>query len=50
MLCGSKMKPNLKRNFALFVVLDWIAEIIAHIPKKGERLDLYYDAYSNVSR
>ena len=52
-LYRSKMNPNLKRNFALFPVLDWIAEITAHIPNKGERLVRYfryYGVYSNVSR
>ncbi len=39
-----------KRNFAVFPVLDWIAEITAHIPNKGEQLARYYGAYSNVSR
>ena len=34
-LYRSKMNPNLKRNFALFPVLDWIAAITAHIPNKG---------------
>ncbi len=41
-LYRSKMDPNLKRNFALFSVLDWIAEITAHIPNKGEPLVRYY--------
>ena len=50
MLYRSKMNPNLKRNFALFPVLDWIAEITTHIPNKGEQLVRYYGAYSNVSR
>ncbi len=40
----------IKRNFALFPVLDWIAEITAHIPNKGEQLVRYYGVYSNVSR
>ncbi|MCH8055139.1 MAG: transposase [Deltaproteobacteria bacterium] len=39
-LYRSKMNPNLKRNFALFPVLDWIAEIATHIPNKGEQLVL----------
>jgi hypothetical protein len=30
--------------------MDWIAEITAHIPNKGEQLVRYYGAYSNVSR
>ena len=50
MLYRSKMNPNLKRNFALFPVLDWIAEITAHIPNKGEQLVCYYGVYSNVLR
>ncbi len=49
-LYRSKMNPNLKRNFAVFPVLDWIAEITAHIPNKGEQLVRYYGVYSNVSR
>ncbi len=49
-LYRSKLNPNLKRNFVLFPVLDWIAEITAHIPNKGEQLARYYGAYSNVSR
>ncbi len=59
-LYRSKMNHNLKRNFALFPVLDWIAEITAHIPDKREQLAClcvfarrqvrYYGAYSNVSR
>jgi hypothetical protein len=32
------MNPNLKRNFALFPVLDWIAEITAHIRGEGDIL------------
>ncbi len=49
-LYRSKMNPNHKRNFVLFPVVDWIAEITAHIPNKGELLVRYYGAYSNVSR
>jgi len=40
-LYRSKMNPALKRNFALFPVLDWIAEIIAHIHNKSEQLVRY---------
>ncbi|MBI2088552.1 MAG: transposase [Deltaproteobacteria bacterium] len=29
-------------------VLDWIAEITAHIPNKGEQLVRYYGVYSNA--
>ncbi len=46
----SKMNLTLKRNFALFPVLDWIAEITTHIPNKGEQLVHYYGYYTNVSR
>jgi len=49
-LYRSKMNPNLKRNFAVFPVLDWIVEITTHILDKGEQLVRYYGAYSNVSR
>jgi len=49
-LYRSRMNPNLKRNFALFRVLDWIAELTTHIPNKREQLVRYYCAYSNVFR
>ncbi len=49
-LYRSKMNPTLKRNFAVFPVLDWIAAITAQIPNKGEQLIRYYGTYSNVSR
>ncbi len=39
-----------ERNFAVFPVLGWIAEITTHIPNKGEQLVRYYGVYSNVSR
>jgi Putative transposase len=44
------MNPVLKKNFAVFSVLDWIATRTAHIPNKGEQLVRYYGYYSNVSR
>jgi hypothetical protein len=49
-LRGVKMNPVLKKNFAVFPVLDWIATLAAHIPDKGEQLLRYYGYYSNVSR
>lgn len=49
-LYRSKMNPVLKKNFAIFPVLDWILAITAHIPNKGEQLVRYYGYYSNVSR
>ena len=44
------MNPVLKKNFAIFPVLDWIATLTTHIPNKGEQLIRYYGYYSNVSR
>ena len=45
------MNPVLKKNFAVFPVLDWIATLAAYIPDKGEQLlRYYYGYYSNVSR
>ncbi len=44
------MNPVVKKNFAVFPVLDWILAITAHIPNKGEQLIRYYGYYSNVSR
>jgi len=49
-LYRSKMNPVLKTNFAVFPVLDWIAEITAHIPNKSEQLVRYNSVYSNASR
>ena len=46
----SKMNRFLKKNFAIFLVLDWIATRTTHIPNKGEQLIRYYGYYSNVSR
>ena len=45
-----KMNPVLKKNFAVFPVLDWIATLAAHIPDKGEQLVRYHGYYSNVSQ
>jgi len=45
-----KMNPVVKKNFAVFPVLDWILAVTAHIPNKGEQLVRYYGYYSNVSR
>jgi hypothetical protein len=44
------MNPFLKKNFAIFPVLDWIATLTTHIPDKGEQLIRYYGYCSNVSR
>lgn len=44
------MTPVLKKNFAVFPVLDWIATLAAHIPDKGEQLLRYHGYYSNVSQ
>jgi hypothetical protein len=49
-LYRSRKNPSLKRNFALFPVLDWIVEVTAHTPHKREQLVHYYGTYSNVSR
>ncbi|MCZ6624653.1 MAG: hypothetical protein O7B35_10560 [Deltaproteobacteria bacterium] len=46
----TKLNPNLKRNFAVFAVLDWVVFIAAHIPNKGDQLVRYYVTYSDVSR
>ncbi|OGP21094.1 MAG: hypothetical protein A2038_09420 [Deltaproteobacteria bacterium GWA2_57_13] len=48
-ICRCKLNPVVKKNFAVFPVLDWIATLTAHIPSKGEQLVRYYGYYSNVS-
>ena len=40
----------MKKNFAIFPVLDWIATLTTHIPNGGEQPVRYYGYYSNVSR
>ena len=38
------------RNFQVFWPLDFLAELIQHIPNKGEHLIRYYGRYSNKAR
>jgi hypothetical protein len=33
-----------------FNALDWLAQLITHIPDKGEQMCRYYGYYSNKSR
>jgi hypothetical protein len=33
-----------------FQVLDWLAQLVTHIPNKGEQMVRYYGYYSNKSR
>jgi hypothetical protein len=33
-----------------FDALDWLAQLVTHIPNKGEQLVRYYGFYSNKSR
>ena len=49
-LYRAKMKPGVKKNFAVFPVMDWIATLTAHIPNKGEQMVRYCGYYSNVAR
>jgi hypothetical protein len=44
------MNPVLKKNFAVFPVLDWIATLAAHIPDKGEQLLRYHGYYYSMCR
>jgi hypothetical protein len=39
-----------KRNFQIFSVLDFLAEVTQHIPDKGEHLIRYYGWYSHRQR
>lgn len=38
------------RNYQLFEPLDFLAELVQHIPNKGEHLVRYYGCYSNKAR
>ena len=33
-----------------FDALDWLAQLVTHIPNKGEQMVRYYAFYSNKSR
>jgi len=33
-----------------FLALDWLAQLVSHIPSKGEQMVRYYGYYSNKSR
>ena len=33
-----------------FDALDWLAQLVTHIPNKGEQMVRYYGFYSNKSR
>jgi len=44
------LAPGPARNFHLFKPLDFLAELIQHIPNKGEHLVRYYGHYSNKAR
>jgi hypothetical protein len=33
-----------------FLALDWLAQLVSHIPGKGEQMARYYGYYSNKSR
>ncbi len=47
---NEELKAGLKRNFEVFEPLDFLAEVVQHIPNKGEHLMRYYGWYSNKMR
>ena len=44
------LAPGPARNFHIFKPLDFLAQIVQHIPNKGEHLMRYYGHYSNKAR
>ncbi len=44
------LAPGPSRNFHIFQPLDFLAELVQHIPNKGEHLIRYYGHYSNKAR
>ncbi|NBB95964.1 MAG: IS91 family transposase [Planctomycetes bacterium] len=44
------LAPGPARNFHIFKPLDFLAQIVQHIPDKGEHLIRYYGHYSNKAR
>ena len=44
------LAAGVSRNFQVFEPLDFLAELLQHIPNKGEHLIRYYGHYSNKAR
>jgi hypothetical protein len=49
-LGDARLAYGVRRNFEIFDVLDFIAELTQHVPDKGIQLIRYYGWYSNRSR
>ena len=45
-----RLHPRHGANFRIFDVLDFIAEVVAHIPNTHEKSVIYYGWYSNKAR
>jgi hypothetical protein len=43
-------KSKDRRTSKTFQALDWLAQLVTHIPNKGEQMVRYYGFYSNKSR
>jgi len=48
-LGNERLKAGTPRNFQVFGPLEFLAEVIQHIPNKGEHQIRYYGWYSNTS-
>jgi hypothetical protein len=49
-ICKSVHKPDVKKNFAVYDVLEFLAALSSHIPAAGKKMVLYYGWYSQASR
>ncbi len=47
---GDKVHPRHKANFRIFDPLEFIAEVVSHIPNVHEKTAIWYGFYSNKSR
>jgi hypothetical protein len=47
---SAALLPGVRRNFHVFEPLDFLAELVQHIPDKGEHPIRYYGYYSNKAR
>ena len=47
---SADLRSGPKRNFQIFNVLDFLAEVTQHVPDKGEHLVRYYGWYSYRQR
>jgi hypothetical protein len=49
-ICKSSHKPDIKKNFEVYDVLEFLAALSSHIPAVGKKMVIYYGWYSQAAR